>query len=59
LPGEHILDLGCGDGVLTEKIVKTGASLVAVDADADMVAAARARGRDARVMDGQKLTLHR
>jgi trans-aconitate methyltransferase len=55
-PGEHILDLGCGDGVLTQKIVATGAAVIAVDAGPDMVAAARARGIDARVMDGQKLT---
>lgn len=54
-PGERILDLGCGDGVLTEKIVVAGATVVAVDAGSDMVAAARARGLDARVMDGQKL----
>ncbi|MBV8935280.1 MAG: methyltransferase domain-containing protein, partial [Alphaproteobacteria bacterium] len=55
-PGERILDLGCGDGVLTEKIVAAGATVVAVDAGSDMVSAARARGLDARVMDGQKLT---
>jgi trans-aconitate methyltransferase len=55
-PGEHILDLGCGDGVLTQKIVAAGATVIAVDAGTDMVAAARARGIDARVMDGQKLT---
>jgi trans-aconitate methyltransferase len=55
-PGERILDLGCGDGVLTEKIVAVGATVVAVDAGPDMVTAARARGLDARVMDGQKLT---
>lgn len=53
--GETILDLGCGDGVLTEKILQAGATVVAVDAGPDMVAAARARGIDARVMDGQKL----
>ena len=57
LRGERILDLGCGDGVLTEKIVESGAEVVAVDAGPDMVAAARARGLDARVMDGQKLSL--
>ncbi len=55
-PGEHILDLGCGDGVLTEKIAAAGASVVAVDAAPDMVAAARARGLDARVVAGQALT---
>jgi trans-aconitate methyltransferase len=54
--GERILDLGCGDGVLTEKIVAAGATVVAVDAADDMVAAARARGIDARVMRGQNLT---
>jgi len=55
-PGEHILDLGCGDGVLTEKIAAAGAFVTAVDAAPDMVAAARARGLDARVIAGQELT---
>src|SRR5579875_671222 len=53
-PGERILDLGCGDGVLTAKIAAAGAA-VAVDAAPDMVRAARARGLDARVMDGRAL----
>jgi len=55
LRGERILDLGCGDGVLTEKIAEAGASVVGVDAGPDMVAAARKRGLDARVMDGLRL----
>ncbi|HEY3910654.1 MAG TPA: methyltransferase domain-containing protein [Stellaceae bacterium] len=55
MPGERILDLGCGDGVLTEKIAAAGAAVVAVDAAPDMVAAARARGLDARVVAGQNL----
>jgi SAM-dependent methyltransferase len=54
-PGERILDLACGDGVLTEKIVAAGASVVGVDAAPDMVKAAQARGLDARVMDGSNL----
>jgi len=54
-PGERILDLGCGDGVLTEKIGAIGATVVAVDAAPDMVAAAKARGLDARVIPGQSL----
>jgi SAM-dependent methyltransferase len=53
--GELVLDLGCGDGVLTEKIAAAGARVVAVDAAPDMVAAARRRGLDARVMAGQEL----
>jgi trans-aconitate methyltransferase len=54
-PGERILDLGCGDGALTEKLVSAGASVVAVDASAEQVAAARARGLDARVAWGESL----
>ncbi len=54
-PGEHILDLGCGDGVLTERIAAAGATVVGVDAAPDMVAAAQARGLDARVVAGQHL----
>jgi SAM-dependent methyltransferase len=58
-PGEHILDLGCGDGVLTEMIAAAGASVVAVDAAPDMVAAAKSRGLDARVVPGQSLAFDR
>lgn len=54
-PGERILDLGCGDGALTEKVAAAGATVVGVDASADMVAAARRRGLDARPMDGRRL----
>lgn len=54
--GERILDLGCGDGALTEKVVALGATVVGIDASADMVEAARQRGIDARVMDGCDLS---
>ena len=54
-PGERILDLGCGDGVLTETIAAAGATVIGVDAGPDMIIAARARGLDARVMDAQYL----
>ncbi|PYQ39318.1 MAG: SAM-dependent methyltransferase, partial [Acidobacteria bacterium] len=53
--GERILDLGCGDGALTEKLVAAGAEVVAVDASEEQVAAARARGLDARVARGEAL----
>jgi SAM-dependent methyltransferase len=53
--GERILDLGCGDGVLTEKLVAMGCEVVGVDGSAAQVEAARTRGLDARVMDGERL----
>jgi trans-aconitate methyltransferase len=53
--GERILDLGCGDGALTERLQAAGATVLGVDGSADMVRAAQARGLDARVMDGQDL----
>jgi SAM-dependent methyltransferase len=53
--GERILDLGCGDGALTEKLVAMGCRVVGVDGSAAQVEAARARGLDARVMDGERL----
>jgi trans-aconitate methyltransferase len=54
-PGERILDLACGDGVLTEKIIARGAEVAGVDGSSDMVAAARKRGIDARVVDAYHL----
>lgn len=54
-PGERILDLGCGDGALTERLVALGCAVVGVDASAEQIAAAKARGLDARVTDGQRL----
>ncbi len=53
--GERILDLGCGDGALTEKLVAAGADVLGADASADMVAGARARGLRAEVVDGHAL----
>jgi len=58
-PGELILDLGCGDGVLTKKIVDAGARVIGLDASAEMVEAARERGIDAFVADAQALDLAR
>jgi ubiquinone/menaquinone biosynthesis C-methylase UbiE len=54
--GERILDLGCGDGVLTEKIAAMGAEVVGVDGSSSMVAAATARGVNASLADASSLT---
>src|ERR1700722_19808140 len=54
-PGEAILDLGCGDGALTEKIAATGAVVSGADSSAAMVAAARARGLNVREVSGDAL----
>lgn len=54
-PGERILDLGCGDGALTKKLVELGCEVVAVDSSAPQVEAARKLGLDAHVMDAEAL----
>lgn len=55
-PSERILDLGCGDGVLTEKLVAIGCEVVGIDASAEQIEGAKARGLDAHVMDAQTLS---
>src|SRR6202050_1942278 len=53
--GERILDLGCGDGALTEKLVALGAQVVGIDHAPEMIAAALRLGLDARAMDARAL----
>lgn len=54
---ERILDLGCGDGALTEYIAQDASLVVVgVDASPELIVAARARGLDARVVDARALT---
>jgi len=55
VPGERILDLGCGDGVLTKRLLDLGCEVVGVDASEDMVRAAREIGVDARVVNAGAL----
>ena len=50
-PGERILDVGCGEGTLTKKIVERGASVLGIDNSPEMIDAARANGIDAVLMD--------
>jgi trans-aconitate methyltransferase len=55
LPGERILDLGCGDGALTAKLAALGCDVVGVDSSAPQIEAARKLGLDARVMSADDL----
>jgi len=52
---ETILDLGCGDGILTLKLSQLGCRVVGVDSSPELIAAARRLGLDVRVADGEKL----
>jgi SAM-dependent methyltransferase len=46
-PGERILDIGCGEGTLTLKIIERGAKVLGIDNSPEMIAAARDKGVDA------------
>jgi trans-aconitate methyltransferase len=54
-PGERILDLGCGDGVLTKKLADLGCEVVAVDSSVPQVEAARKLGLNAFAIAGEEL----
>lgn len=56
MQGEKVLDLGCGDGVLTEKFAALGCEVIGTDSSPEMIDAARKRGLRVSVMDGRALT---
>jgi trans-aconitate methyltransferase len=54
--GEHILDLGCGDGRLTKALQDLGIIVKGVDYSEDFVKTAKSLGLDAEQMDAHNLT---
>lgn len=54
-PGERILDLGCGDGVLTKKLEDVGCELVGIDPSPELIQAAQQLGIDARRVDATEM----
>jgi trans-aconitate methyltransferase len=58
-PGERILDVGCGEGTLTRKIVERGATVLGIDNSPEMIAAARAKGIDAVLLNVADMTFSR
>ena len=57
--GERVLDVGCGDGVLTKRIAERGAQVTGIDNSLDMIRAAHANGVDALVVDSADIQFDR
>lgn len=57
-PGEHLLDIGCGDGSAALCAMREfGLKVTAIDRDERAVCEARSRGVDARVMDAETMDI--
>ena len=54
-PGERILDVGCGEGTLTRKIIERGATVLGIDNSPEMIAAARSKGVDALLLPAEDI----
>src|SRR5689334_23444644 len=53
--GERILDVGCGEGTLTRKIIERGATVLGVDNSPEMIEVARANGVDALLLAAEDM----
>ena len=52
-PGDHVIEIGPGEGVLTQHLVASGAELLAIEIDRDLV-----RGLNARFASAGNFSLH-
>jgi len=57
--GRSLLDLGCGEGALTAKLLSLGWNVTGVDSSEEQVRAALTRGISAEVMDGEGLEFNK
>jgi 2-polyprenyl-3-methyl-5-hydroxy-6-metoxy-1,4-benzoquinol methylase len=48
-PGETVLDIGCGNGLTSRRLARSGADIVAFDFSDEMIAIANARGSTDRI----------
>jgi trans-aconitate methyltransferase len=55
ISGQRLLDIGCGDGRLTQELVGKGATVTGIDSSPSMIEAAKAKGLDAQVMDALEM----
>jgi len=58
-PGERILDVGCGDGALSLKIIERGAAVVGIDNSAELIEVARSAGVYAELVDAADMAFER
>ncbi len=58
-PGELVLDLGCGDGALTEKLAGHGCAVIGADSSFPQLLAAKERRLNVVMMDGHQLCFQR
>lgn len=57
IKGKRVLDLGCGNGLLTQKLVELGAQVTGVDASAEMLALAQENCPQAQLVQADATAL--
>lgn len=57
-PGERILDLGCGDGVLTKKLQDRGCEVVGIDSSPELIQAALGLELNVSVQNAYEIDFH-